>query len=192
MPHHMAKPEVTSHDTDEKIRQPLVEKKPTPPEKKTKAKWQAVYDAAASLHIFKEVNERHMQGDGYQKLIAILSEKYHSLDISDHTDPQWKESSRELSITGAYEHWVGHDETLSESIEMKFRRLHPWEWDDPSEWTSESDFPCEGAYQYLNRSKNEGDNWNYSVMSHKAWLLKEPFGLPGVWSFEYISKRDRQ
>lgn len=177
---------------DEKFRKPFVEKKPTHPEKKPKAKWQAVYDAAASLHIFKEVNERYLQCDGYQKLIEILSEKYHSLDIVEHTDPHWKESSQELSITGAYEHWVGHDETLSESIEMKLRRLHPWEWDEPSEWSTESEWPCEGEFQYLNESKNEGDNWNYSTMTHKAWMLKAPLGLPGVWSFEYISKRDRQ
>lgn len=159
---------------------------------KPKAKWQAVYDAAASLHIFKEVNERYLQGDGYKKIIEVLSEKYHSLDIVDRTNPQWKESSRELSITGAYEEWVGHDDTRSESIEMKFKRLHPWEWDEPPEWSAESDWPCEGEFQYLDESKNKGNNWNYSTMRHKAWMLKAPFGLPGVWSFEYISKSDRQ
>ena len=192
MPHHTVKTEAKSNDTDEKFRKSLVERKLTPPKEKPKAKWQVVYDAAASLHIFKEVNERHLQGDGYKKLIEVLSEKYHSLDIVDHTNPQWKESSRELSITGAYEHWVGHDDTLSESIEMKFKRLHPWEWDEPSEWSAGSEWPCEGEFQYLNEAKNEGDNWNYSTMTHKAWMLKAPFGLPGVWCFEYIAKRDRQ
>lgn len=156
-----------------------------------KAKWQSVYDAASSLRIFKEVNEQYLHEDGYQKLLQMLSEKYHSLDIVDHTNPQWWESSRELRITGAYEHWVGHDDTLSESIEMKFKRLYPWEWDEPSEWGAESEWPCEGEVQCINESKNEGDSWSYSVMSHKAWMLKAPFGLPGVWSFEYISKHDR-
>ena len=169
----------------------LEEKKPSQQEKILKAKWQSVYDAASSLHIFKEVNEQYLQEDGYQKLLQILSEKYHSLDIVDHTNPQWWESSRELRITGAYEHWVGHDDTLSERIEMKIKRLYPWEWDEPSEWGAESEWPCEGVVQYINESKNEGDSWSYSVMSHKAWMLKAPFGLPGVWSFEYISKHDR-
>ena len=176
---------------DEKFRKPLTEKKPTHAEEKPKAKWQAVYDAAASLHIFEEVNERYLLGDGYQKLIELLSEKYHSLDTVGYTNPQWKESSRELSITGEYEHWVWHDESLSGSIEMKFRRLYPWEWDEPSEWSTESEWPCEGEFQYLNESKNEGNNWNYSAMTHEAWMIKAPFGLPGVWSFEYIWKRDR-
>lgn len=174
------------------VRDNTFESEVTLPKEKPKAKWQVVYDAAAALHIFREVNEQHLHGDGYKKLIEVLSEKYHALDIVDHTNPQWKESSRELSITGMYEHWVGHDDTLSESIEMKFKRLHPWEWDEPSEWSAESEWPCEGEFQYLNDSKNEGDNWNYSTMTHKAWLLKAPFGLPGVWSFEYISKHDRQ
>lgn len=156
-----------------------------------KEKWQSVHDAASSLHIFKEVNEQHMEENGYQKLIQVLSEKYHGLDIVDHTNPKWWESARELRITGAYEHWVGHDDTLSESIEMKFKRLYPWEWDEPSEWSTESEWPCEGEFQYLNVSKNEGDNWSYSVMSHKAWMLKAPFGLPGIWSFEYLFKRER-
>ena len=169
----------------------LEEKKPSQQEKTLKAKWQSVYDAASSLHIFKEVNEQYLQEDGYQKLLQILSEKYHSLDIVDHTNPQWWESSRELRITGAYEHWVGHDDTLSERIVMKFKRLYPWEWDEPSEWGAEGEWPCEGVVQYINESKNEGDSWSYSVMSHKAWMLKAPFGLPGVWSFEYISKHDR-
>lgn len=178
-------------DVDDKFRKPLDEKQPTQPEEVPKAKWQAVYDAAASLHIFKEVNKQYLQSEGYQNLIKLLSEKYHSLDIVDQTNPQWKESSGELSITGAYEHWVGHDDTLSESIEMKFKRLQPWEWDEPSEWSTESEWPCDGEFQYTDESKNEGDNWSYSIMSHKAWMLKNPFGLPGVWSFEYLLKRDR-
>ena len=94
-------------------------------------------------------------------------------------------------ITGRYEAWVGHDDTITGHIEMKFRRLPPWEWDEPVQWSAESEWPCEGEFQDINESKDQGDSWSYSIMTHKAWMLKAPFGLPGVWSFEYISKSDR-
>ena len=176
---------------EERFRKPIAETNPAPPTEIPKTRWQVVCDGAASLHIFKEVNEQYLQDDGYRKLLRILSEKYTFLDKTVCTNPQWKESSRQLSITGRYEAWVGHDDTITEHIEMKFRRLQPWEWDEPAQWSAESEWPCEGECQYINESKDEGDRWSYSIMTHKAWMLKAPFGLPGVWSFEYISKSDR-
>lgn len=167
---------------EQKILPPVPEEKPNP-------KWQAVYDAAASLHIFKEVNERHLREDGYRQLLEMLSAKYHCFDITNETNPQWKEAYNQLCITGAYEHWVGHDETISEEIQMRFERLTNCE--EPEAWSAESEWPCEGQYQYLDESVDKGDNWNYHMMSHKAWALKKPFGLPGVWSFEYKTVHDR-
>ncbi len=172
-------------EVDEKFRKPLNEKQPAQPEEVPKAKWQAVYDAAASLHIFKEVNERYLQGDAYQKLLELLSDKYHQLDRLIDTNPKWEESPRALCITGKYYAWTFHDESITDTIEMKFERLRKDEWDEPEGWSVESDWPCTGQYQYLSEHKDTGNHWNYDRMTHNAWLLKEPFGLPGVWSFEY-------
>ena len=131
-----------------------------------------------------------MNEEVYQAIISKFQEMRDKvIGKGGETDTRWSESAIMISLYDEDSHWVGHDDTVTESIELKLERLS--KWDEPSEWTSESDLPCEGAYQYLNKSKNEGDSWSYSVMSHKAWLLKAPFGLPGVWSFEYISKHDR-
>lgn len=177
--------------TDNSFRIPVSEKKPTPPAEAPKPKWQSVYDAAASLHIFKKTYDRYLQEDGYRKLIELLSEKYHNLDIVDQTNPKWEESDRELRITGSYEHWVGHDDTSSEYTEIKFRRLNRWELDDTIVWSTESEWPCQGEYQYIDRTKREGDSWNYSITIYKVWQLKSPFGLPGIWNFECIYTADR-
>ena len=146
-------------------------------------KWQAVYDAAGSLRTFRAANARHMQDDGYRQLLELLSKKYSAYDIK---DAQWKESFQMLSVAGSYEHWVGHDETISKSLEMRFEKLSHWQ--EPEEWSTESDWPCRGAHQYLDEYKETGDHWNYTFTGRDAWLLKEPFGLPGVWSFGYEVK----
>lgn len=142
------------------------------------------------LWVFRSANNSILSEEVYQAIISKFQEMRDKvIGKGGETDTRWSESAIMISLYDEDSHWVGHDDTVYESIELKLERLSKWE--EPSEWTAESDLPCEGAYQYLNKSKNEGDSWSYSVMSHKAWLLKAPFGLPGVWSFEYISKHDR-
>ena len=146
--------------------------------------------APEQLWVFRSANKEIMNEEVYQAIISKFQEMRDKvIGKGGETDTRWSESAIMISLYDEDFHWVGHDDTETKSIELKLERLSKWE--EPSEWTSESDLPCKGAYQYLNKSKNEGDSWSYSIMSHKAWLLKSPFGLPGVWSFEYISKRDR-
>lgn len=139
------------------------------------------------LWIFRSANKEIMDEEVYQAIISKFQEiRDKVMGKGGETDVRWSESATMISLYDKDSHWVGHDDTVTESIELKLEHLSKWE--EPSDWTSASDLPCEGAYQYLNESQNKGNNWSYSIMSHKAWLLKAPFGLPGVWRFEYISK----
>ena len=153
-----------------------------PPEKKEAPRWQPVLAAALTLSVFRRANSE-LEADAYLKLLSLLSEQYWQIGRLIDTEPKWSETPSQLRITGAYEHWVGHDETISQRIEMTFERLSGW--DEPVEWQSSQMWSCEGEYPYLDESESWGDTWNYYAMSHKAWLLKKPFGLHGVWSFAY-------
>ena len=109
---------------------------------------------------------------------------YVNWDPTLHTSYQWKEKASSLKLLGTYEAWVGHDETISEKICVSFDKLIQPEG-LPEAWQTESKWPCDGQYQFLDKSVEKGDDWNYYVSVHKAWLLKNPYGLPGVWCLEY-------
>lgn len=109
------------------------------------------------------------------------------------TKPMWEESTTKISLSDTWEHWVGHDDTLSESIGLSFSKV--WVNVDNVPWTTESEWPCSGQALVFDksRSSDSDDPWDshYSYVTHKAWLLKEPYGLPGLWRFEYKSSKSR-
>ena len=140
--------------------------------------------APEQLWVFRSANKEIMNEEVYQAIISKFQEmRDKEIGKGGETDTRWSESAFMISLYDEASYPVGHDDTITNSIELKLERLS--KWDEPSEWTSESDLPCEGAYQY------QGGRWSHTDMSHKAWLLKAPFGLPGVWSFEYMSESDQ-
>lgn len=142
------------------------------------------------LWVFHSANRSIMSDEVYKAILAKFKDMRDKvLGKGGETDARWSESATMISLFDEDSHWVGHDDTVTETVELRFERLS--RWDEPEVWSSESEWPCEGQYQYLNESVNKGDSWSYLVMSRKGWLLKKPFGLPGVWSFEYMSKSDR-
>lgn len=142
------------------------------------------------MWVFRSANKEIMNEEVYQAIISKFQEmRDKEIGKGGETDTRWSESAFMISLYDEDSHWVGHDDTVTETVELRFERLS--RWDEPEVWSSESEWPCEGQYQYLNESVNKGDSWSYLVMSRKGWLLKKPFGLPGVWSFEYMSKSDR-
>lgn len=142
------------------------------------------------LCAFHNANRTIMSDEVYKAILAKFKDMRDKvLGKGGKTDARWSESATMISLFDEDSHWVGHDDTVTDTVELKFERLS--RWDEPEVWSSESEWPCEGQYQYLNESVNKGDSWSYLVMSRKGWLLRKPFGLPGVWSFEYMSKSDR-
>ena len=109
------------------------------------------------------------------------------------TKPIWEESTTNISLSDTWEHWVGHDDTLSKSIELSFSKV--WMNVNNVPWATESEWPCSGQALIFDKSRSSDLDapWDshYSYVTHKAWLLKEPYGLPGLWRFEYKSSNCR-
>ncbi len=109
------------------------------------------------------------------------------------TKPIWEESATKISLADKWEHWVGHDDTLYESISLSFSKV--WTNVENVPWVTESEWPCRGQALIFDKSwpRESEEVWDqhYTFVTHKAWLLKEPYGLPGLWRFEYQSQYRR-
>lgn len=110
------------------------------------------------------------------------------------THPEWKESATIISLSETYEAWVGHEDTITDSIQLTFSKVYIGLKNVP--WITESEWPCSGQALVFDKSHSQrGDNpWDYcyySCVTHKAWLLNEPYGMPGMWRFEYYSSKSR-
>jgi len=110
------------------------------------------------------------------------------------TQPEWKESATMVSLSETYEAWVGHEDTITDSIHLTFSKICIGLTNVP--WIKESEWPCSGQALIFDKSHSKrGDNpWDhgyYSCITHKAWLLNEPYGMPGLWRFEYYSSSSR-
>lgn len=176
---------------DDQFFQPAPVKKPDPPVQKEapKPKWQPIYDGAKSLYVFRKANESILQEGVYQQILELMSEKYCQSLSSIDDDPTWEASASMLHVSGKWSHWVGHDDTLTETVDIKFERLT--HWDEPAAWDAEHDLPCEKMSLILDNPISQGDNWSYFLQTHKVWLIQAPFGLPGVWRLEYKSTDSR-
>ena len=95
---------------------------------------------------------------------------------------QWTKSETIISLSNKWEHWVGHDDTISKDIDIAFSKV--WQRIDNVPWNAESEWPCNGQALLFDKSwSNESDApWDshYSYENHKAWLLKEPYGMHGI------------
>lgn len=110
------------------------------------------------------------------------------------TQPEWKESATIISLSETYEAWVGHEDTITKSIQLTFSKVCIDVKNVP--WVEESEWPCSGHALVFDKSHSKcGNNpWDYgyySCVTHKAWLLKDPYGMPGLWRFEYYSSSSR-
>lgn len=109
------------------------------------------------------------------------------------THPEWKKSATMISLSETYKIWIGHEDTESESIQLTFSKVCMGIENVP--WSTESEWPCSGQALIFDKSYSKGDDnsWDshYSCATHKAWLLNEPYGMPGLWRFEYYSSNSR-
>ena len=102
------------------------------------------------LWVFRSANSSILSEEVYQAIISKFQEiRDKVIGKGGKTDVRWSESAIMISLYDEDSHWVGHDDTVTESIELKLERLSKWE--EPSEWTLESDLPCKGAYLYLSK-----------------------------------------
>lgn len=119
----------------------------------------------------------------------------HDKHIGHHNSPspKWIKSETNISLSDEWESWVGHDDTISEYINLTFSKV--WQRIDNVPWNTESEWPCSGQALLFDKSWSHGSDepWDshYSYENHKAWLLKEPYGIPGIWRFEYRASESR-
>ena len=113
--------------------------------------------------------------------------------ISGSENQKWTETTTQIVLSDKWEHWVGHDDTISKTIKLTFSKV--WMRVENVPWTTESDWPCSGQALLFDKSKSSGsdDPWDshYWCETHKAWLLKEPYGLPGLWRIDYQTSNSR-
>ena len=105
-------------------------------------------------------------------------------------EPNWTTSETSISLSDSLDEWGGHDETITTSIRLTFSK--EWTRIENIPWETESEWPCSGQALIFSKPWSEDSAIGlYSYGTHKAWLLKEPYGMPGLWRFEYYSSSSR-
>lgn len=145
-----------------------------------------IVHTSQQLHIFRCAYSAILDESAYQDILARF-QKMRNFALACYrgeADGRWSESANMISLVDECSHWVGHDDTLYTSIELSFSREEAAI--DNVEWSADSDWPCSGQYLLFDKSFSENNSpWDYNHVTHKTWLLKEPYGLPGIWRFEY-------
>ena len=84
------------------------------------------------LWVFHSANSNILSEEVYQAIISKFQElRDKVIGKGGETDVRWSESAIMISLYDEDSHWVGHDDTVTESIELKLERLSKWE--EPSE-----------------------------------------------------------
>jgi len=140
--------------------------------------------AGEEISVFWDANKECLAAADYQKILSRFLE-LRSKAVSDASgkDMKWSVSADSISLYDAYEHWVGHDDTSFTSIRLTLSREN---MSTEGLVKEECDWPCKEQYLLFDKSFREDPySWCYKHVTHKAWLLIEPYALPGTWRFEY-------
>lgn len=133
-------------------------------------------------------NNSVISKDAYVDIInrfSLMHDKH--IGHNNSPNPNWIRGETRVFLSDEWEHWVGHDDTIEKTIKLTFSKAKTVV--SNVEWSTESEWPCSGEALLFDKSwsKEPEAIWDssYSYVTHKAWLLKEPFGLSGIWQFEY-------
>lgn len=125
------------------------------------------------LYVFRNANKEWLNEESYSEILKRFIEIWdkHIMDKRTYPAIVWTET--EMSLMLYHEITLGafHDEASYESIRIVFERESDLK--EEPEWKESSDWPCEGEALV----KDGYDN--------KLWLMKKPYGMPGVWRLEY-------
>ena len=127
--------------------------------------------------------------EAHDDIVKRFSQMYDKV-FYHKNEPNWTKSETEISLSDTLEQWVGHDETITTSIRLSFSKV--WARIENVPWSIESEWPCSSQALIFSKPwSKESATGLYSYGTHKAWLLKEPYGMPGLWRFEYYSSESR-
>lgn len=150
------------------------------------------------LYIFYDAHKHELSKESYEELVFCISDFMpgNSYDRSE----KWEESSNRVAVQSTYSHWVGHDDTIAVECRAELRltnkQAEEVPWMEMKEAREEMHYhfrklPCDGLCRIEKDSNQEGDSWSYLRSWNVVWLIKNLYGMEGVWQLSLYHKECR-
>ncbi len=144
------------------------------------------------LNVFRNANKEWLTEESYNEILKRFIKIWdlHIYRENMYLDIEWSETENGLELFHDKEEPGGfHDEMYYDSIKIVFERK--FDLNEEPEWKESSDWPCEGEVLVKNEFINTEHIVGWNAHEEKSWLLKKPYGLPGIWVFEYKNSSER-